>query len=449
MRYIPNTEADCRTMLDAIGVRSSEELFADIPPKLRLKRGLDLPPPLSESGLRRQMNALAGKDADVDRYPSFLGAGAYNHFIPAAVSHLVFRSEFYTAYTPYQPEISQGTLQAIYEYQTLMCQLTGMEIANASMYDGSSALAEAVLMAHRINGRQEVLMPRAVHPEYRMVCGTYANKLGLRLLELPYTDKGTTDLKQMKAALSPRTSCVVVQSPNFFGALEMLEEIAEAAHGVGALLVVAVAEPVSLGIVRSPGECGADIVVGEGQSFGNHLNFGGPYLGFFATQEAYLRSMPGRLVGQTEDKHGRTGYVLTLSTREQHIRREKATSNICTNEGLCALTATVYLSLLGRTGLRELALLNLRKTAYAKAAFSKLRGYDVRFSGPTFNEFVVRSKKRTPAQVNRALLGKKIIGGMELGRFYPELADCLLLCVTEENSREEIDALCKAMGGAR
>ena len=449
MRYIPNTEADCRTMLDAIGVRSSEELFADIPSKLRLKRGLDLPPPLSESGLKRQMSALAGKDADVDRYSSFLGAGAYNHFIPAAVSHLVFRSEFYTAYTPYQPEISQGTLQAIYEYQTLICQLTGMEIANASMYDGSSALAEAVLMAHRINGRQEVLMPRAVHPEYRMVCRTYAAKLGLRLLELPYTDKGTTDLKQVKAALSPRTSCVVVQSPNFFGALEMLEEIAEAAHGAGALLVVAVAEPVSFGIVRSPGECGADIVVGEGQSFGNHLNFGGPYLGLFATQEAYLRSMPGRLVGQTEDKHGRTGYVLTLSTREQHIRREKATSNICTNEGLCALTATVYLSLLGRTGLRELALLNLRKTAYAKAAFSKLRGYEVRFSGPTFNEFVVRSKKRTPAQVNRALLGKRIIGGMELGRFYPELADCLLLCVTEENSREEIDALCKAMGGGR
>jgi glycine dehydrogenase subunit 1 len=449
MRYIPNTEADCRTMLDAIGVRSSEELFADIPSKLRLKRGLDLPPPLSESGLKRQMSALAGKDADVDRYSSFLGAGAYNHFIPAAVSHLVFRSEFYTAYTPYQPEISQGTLQAIYEYQTLICQLTGMDIANASMYDGSSALAEAVLMAHRINGRQEVLMPRAVHPEYRMVCGTYAGKLGLRLFELPYTDKGTTDLKQVKAALSPRTSCVVVQSPNFFGALEMLEEIAEAAHGAGALLVVAVAEPVSLGIVRSPGECGADIVVGEGQSFGNHLNFGGPYLGFFATKETYLRSMPGRLIGQTEDKHGRTGYVLTLSTREQHIRREKATSNICTNEGLCALTATVYLSLLGRTGLRELALLNLRKTAYAKAAFSKLRGYEVRFSGPTFNEFVVRSKKRTPAQVNRALLGKRIIGGMELGRFYPELADCLLLCVTEENSREEIDALCKAMGGAR
>jgi glycine dehydrogenase subunit 1 len=436
-------------MLDAIGVRSSEELFADIPSKLRLKRGLDLPPPLSESGLKRQMKALAGKDADVDRYSSFLGAGAYNHFVPAAVSHLVFRAEFFTAYTPYQPEISQGTLQAIYEYQTLICQLTGMEVANASMYDGSTALAEAVLMAHRINGRQEVLMPRAVHPEYRMVCRTYASKLGLRLLELPYTEKGTTDLKQVKAALSPRTSCVVVQSPNFFGALEMLEETAEVAHEAGALLVVAVAEPVSFGIIKSPGDSGADIVIGEGQSFGNHLNFGGPYLGFFATKEAYLRSMPGRLVGQTEDKHGRIGYVLTLSTREQHIRREKATSNICTNEGLCALTATVYLSLLGRTGLRELALLNLRKTAYAKAAMSKLRGFEVRFSGPTFNEFVVRSKKRTPAQLTRALLGKRIIGGMELGRFYPELADCLLICVTEQNAREEIDALCKAMGGAR
>ncbi|MGH7369398.1 MAG: aminomethyl-transferring glycine dehydrogenase subunit GcvPA [Candidatus Methylomirabilaceae bacterium] len=449
MGYIPNTDADCRAMLDAIGVRSSEELFADIPPKLRLKRGLDLPPPLSEAALTKHMKALAGKDADVDRYSSFLGAGAYNHFVPAAVSHLVFRSEFYTAYTPYQPEISQGTLQAIYEYQTLICQLTGMDIGNASMYDGASALAEAVLMAHRVNGRQEVLMPRAVHPEYRMVCKTYASKLGLRLHEVPYTEKGTTDLKQLKASLSPRTSCVAIQSPNFFGTLEMLDEVAEAAHAVGALMVVCVPEPVSLGIVRSPGECGADIVVGEGQSFGNPLNFGGPYLGFFAAKEPYLRSMPGRLVGQTEDKMGRTGYVLTLSTREQHIRREKATSNICTNEGLCALTATVHLSMLGKSGLRDMALLNLRKSAYAKDAVSKLRGYDLRFSGPTFNEFVVRAKRRTPAQVNRTLLTKRIIGGLELGRFYPELADCLLLCVTEQNSREEIDALCKAMGGAR
>jgi len=395
------------------------------------------------------MKALAGKNADVDHYSSFLGAGAYNHFIPAAVSHLVFRSEFYTAYTPYQPEISQGTLQAIYEFQTLICQLTGMEVANASMYDGSTALAEAVLMAHRVNGRQEVLMPLAVHPEYRMVCRTYASKLGLRLHEVPYTARGTTDVKKIKEALSERTCCAVLQSPNFFGSLEMLEEIAELAHGAGALLVVAVAEPVSFGIVRSPGECGADIVVGEGQSFGNHLNFGGPYLGFFATKETYLRSMPGRLVGQTEDKAGRIGYVLTLSTREQHIRRERATSNICTNVGLCALAATVYLSLVGRTGLRELALLNLRKTAFAKEAISKVRGYELRFSGPTFNEFVVRTRRRTPAKVNRALLSRKIIGGLELGRFYPELSDCLLICVTDQNSREEIDALCKTMGGAR
>ncbi len=449
MQYIPNTEADCRAMLDAIGVRSSEELFADIPSKLRLKRGLNLAPPLSEVGLRRHMKGLAAKNADVDQYSSFLGAGAYNHFIPAAVSHLVFRSEFYTAYTPYQPEISQGTLQAIYEFQTLVCQLTGMEVANASMYDGSSGLAEAILMAHRINARQEVLIPLAVHPEYRMVCRTYASKLGIRLHEVPFTDRGATDLKEVKAALSERTSCVVIQSPNFFGTLEMLDEIAEVAHAAGALLVVAVAEPVSFGIVRSPGECGADIVVGEGQSFGNHLNYGGPYLGFFATKEAYIRSMPGRLVGQTEDKAGRVGYVLTLSTREQHIRREKATSNICTNVGLCALAASVHLALLGRSGLRELALLNLRKTAYAKEAISNVRSYKLRFSGPTFNEFVVRTRKRTPAQVNRSLLGKKIIGGLELGRFYPELSDCLLICVTEQTSREEIDALCKAMGGAR
>lgn len=449
MQYIPNTEADCRAMLDAIGVRSSEELFADIPSKLKLKRGLNLAPPLSETGLRRHMKELAGRNADVEQYPSFLGAGAYNHFIPAAVSHLVFRSEFYTAYTPYQPELSQGTLQAIYEYQTLICQLTGMEVANASMYDGSSALAEAVLMAHRINGRREVVLPMAVHPEYRTVCRTYASKLGLHLHEVPYTDEGTTDLKQVKGALSDRTSAVVVQSPNFFGVLESLDELAEAAHSAGALLIVVVAEPVSFGIVRSPGECGADIVVGEGQAFGNHLNFGGPYLGFFASKQAYVRSMPGRLVGRTEDKSGRPGYVLTLSTREQHIRREKATSNICTNEGLCALAATVHLSLLGRAGLRELALLNLRKTAYAKGAISALRGYELPFAGHTFNEFVVRVKRRAPAQVNRALFAKGIIGGVELGRFYPELSDCLLLCVTEQNSREEIDALCKAMGGGR
>ncbi|MDD5559305.1 aminomethyl-transferring glycine dehydrogenase subunit GcvPA [Candidatus Methylomirabilis sp.] len=449
MEYIPNTEADCRAMLDAIGVRSSEELFADIPQKLKLKRGLNLAPPLSETGLRKHMKELAGKNADVDQYASFLGAGAYNHFIPAAVSHLVFRSEFYTAYTPYQPELSQGTLQAIYEYQTLICQLTGMEVANASMYDGSSSLAEAVLMAHRINGRREVVLPMAVHPEYRTVCRTYVSKLGLHLHEVPYTDQGATDLKQVKATLSDRTCAVVVQSPNFFGVLESLDELAEVAHSAGALLIVVVAEPVSFGIVRSPGEYGADIVVGEGQAFGNHLNFGGPYLGFFASKQAYVRSMPGRLVGRTEDKVGRSGYVLTLSTREQHIRREKATSNICTNEGLCALAATVHLSLLGRAGLRELALLNLRKTAYTKDAISKLSGYELPFAGPTFNEFVVRVKKRTPAQVNRALLAKGIIGGVELGRFYPELSDCLLLCVTEQNSREEIDALCKAMGGGR
>jgi glycine dehydrogenase subunit 1 len=361
----------------------------------------------------------------------------------------VFRSEFYTAYTPYQPELSQGTLQAIYEYQTLICQLTGMEVANASMYDGSSGLAEAILMAHRINGRREVVMPLAVHPEYRAVCRTYVRKLGLHLHEVPYTDHGATDRKQVKAALSDRTSAVVIQSPNFFGVLESLDELAEAAHSAGALLIVAVAEPVSFGIVRSPGEYGADIVAGEGQAFGNHLNFGGPYLGFFASKEAYVRSMPGRLVGQTTDKAGRPGYVLTLSTREQHIRREKATSNICTNEGLCALAATVHLSLLGRAGLRELALLNLRKAAYAKEALSTLRTCELRFAGPTFNEFVVRVKGRTPAQMNRALLAKRIIGGLELGRFYPELSDCLLICVTEQNSREEIDALCKIIGGGR
>lgn len=449
MRYIPNTDADCQAMLEAIGVRSVEELFADIPRKVRLRRALDLPPPMSEPELHRHLRSLAIKNADVDRYPCFLGAGAYNHFVPAAVSHLVSRGELLTAYTPYQPEVSQGTLQTFYEYQTLVCQLTGMEVANASVYDGASGLAEAVLMAHRITNRNEVLISRAVHPEWRQVVQTYCRNLGVRIREIPFTEKGATDVRKARAFLSEDTACLVVQSPNFFGTVEMLDEFAEAAHVKGALFIVGVAEPISLGILKPPGEAGADIVVGEGQVFGIGLNFGGPYLGLFATKEAYVRSMPGRLVGETVDREGRRGFVLTLSTREQHIRREKATSNICTNAGLCAAIATVFLSLLGRKGMRELALLNLWKANFAKDAVSKLKGYGLRFDGPTFNEFVVLVKKQKPSEVNRALFKRGIIGGLELGRFYPELSDCLLFSVTEQVGREEIEALLKALGGAR
>ncbi len=448
MRYIPNTDADCRQMLDAIGVRSVEDLFADIPAAVRLKRPLRIPPALSEADLARYMGGLAAKNADVGRYSSFLGAGSYNHFSPAIIGHLISRGEFLTAYTPYQPEISQGTLQTMYEYQTLICQLTGMEVSNASMYEGASATAEAILMAHRVTGRNDVVVARSVHPEYRQVTHTYAKQINLSFKEVPFTPAGTADLKQAKKLLSDKAACLVVQNPNFFGAVEDLTELAQSAHSVGALLVVAIPEPVSLGILKPPGECGADIVAGEGQALGVPMSYGGPYLGFFATQEKYIRQMPGRLVGATEDREGRTGYVLTLATREQHIRREKATSNICTSEALIATIATIYMETLGKNGLKEVALQNLRKAAYAKEKLAKVKGCDVRFSGPTFNEFVLQVKKK-PADILRGLLKKQIIGGLDLGGFYPDLKDCLLVCVTEQNSREEIDALAKAMGGGR
>jgi len=448
MRYIPNTDADCRQMLDAIGVRSVEDLFADIPASVRLKRPLRIPPAMSEADLTGHLRTLAGGNADADRYASFLGAGCYNHFSPSIIGHLISRGEFLTAYTPYQPEISQGTLQAMYEYQTLICQLTGMEVSNASMYEGASATAEAILMAHRVTGRSEVVVARSLHPEYRQVTHTYARQIDLTFHEAGFTPAGTVDLKAAKAALTERAACLVVQNPNFFGVVEDLAELAEAAHAVGALLVVAVAEPVSLGLLKPPGECGADIVAGEGQGLGVPMSYGGPYLGFFATQEKYIRQLPGRLVGETVDREGRTGYVLTLATREQHIRREKATSNICTSEALIALIATIYMETLGRNGLKEVALQNLRKVAYARETLGRVRGCAVRFSGPTFNEFVLRLKRK-PADVLRGLLRKQILGGLDLGRFYPELSDCLLVCVTEQNSREQIDALAKAMGGGR
>ena len=448
MRYIPNTDANCRQMLDAIGVRSVDDLFDDIPAAVRLKRPLRVPPALSEADLTTHLRALAARNADADRYSSFLGAGCYDHFSPAIIGHLISRGEFLTAYTPYQPEISQGTLQAIYEYQTLICQLTGMEVSNASMYEGASATAEAILMAYRLTGRDQVVLARSLHPEYRQVTRTYAQQINLTFGEAGYTPGGTVDVKQAKALLNNRVACLVVQNPNFFGAIEDLVELAEAAHAVGALLVVAVAEPISLGLLKPPGECGADIVAGEGQGLGVPMSFGGPFLGFFAAQEKYVRQMPGRLVGATEDRDGRAGYVLTLATREQHIRREKATSNICTSEALVALIATIYMETLGKNGMREVALQNLNKAAHAKERLAKVKGCAIRFSGPTFNEFVVQVKRK-PAGVLKDLLKRQIIGGFDLSRFYPELSDCLLVCVTEQNSRDEIEALAAAMGGGR
>ena len=448
MRYIPNTEQDRRQMLEAIGTGSVEDLFADVPESLRLRRALKIPTALSEAELTKHLRALAGRNADADRWSNFLGAGCYDHFSPAIANHLIQRGEFLTAYTPYQPEISQGTLQALFEYQTLVCQLTGMEVSNASMYEGASATAEGILMAHRITGRPEVVVARAVHPEYRQVARTYTAQVGVVFREIGFTDAGTTDLEAVKLALTPQAACLVVQYPNFFGGVEDLAPLAEAAHAVGALLVVCVAEPIALGLVRSPGECGADVVTGEGQALGTGMNYGGPALGFFATRERFVRHMPGRLVGETVDRQGRTGYVLTLATREQHIRREKATSNICTSESLIALMATIYLVSMGPQGMREVALQNLRKAAYAKERLGKLAGVDRRFDGPTFNEFVLRTKKK-PALLLKRLLKREIVGGLELGRFYPELEDCLLVCVTEQKSREQIDALVTALGGLR
>ena len=448
MRYIPNTEQDRRQMLDAIGAGSVDNLFADVPDALRLKRPLKIPPALAEAEVVKRLRSLADRNADADRYNSFLGAGCYDHFSPAIIAHLVLRGEFLTAYTPYQPEISQGTLQALFEYQTLVCQLTGMEVSNASMYEGASSTAEAILMAHRITGRTEVVVGRAVHPEYRQVARTYAAQVGLVFREIPFSEAGVTDLDAVKRTLGPQTACLVVQYPNFFGGVEDLVPLAEAAHAAGALCVVCVAEPIALGLLKSPGECGADLVTGEGQGLGTGMNYGGPALGFLATREQYVRHVPGRLVGQTVDRDGRPGYVLTLATREQHIRREKATSNICTAESLIALMATIYLVSMGPQGLRDVALQNLRKAAFTKGRLGKVSGCGIRFGGPTFNEFVVRVAKK-PAAILKQLLKHEIIGGVDLGRFYPELADCLLLCVTEQKTREQIDALIEALGGVR
>ncbi len=448
MRYIPNTEQNAQQMLEAIGVPSAEALFADVPEQLRLKRPLKIPAAVSEAELVRHLKQLAAANADAEQWNSFLGAGSYDHFSPAVANHLIQRGEFLTAYTPYQPEISQGTLQALFEYQTVICQLTGMDVSNASMYEGASATAEAVLMAQRISGRRQIVVARAVHPEYRQVTRTYAAQLGLTFTDVPFDDSGVTDPAALQAALGPDTACVLVQYPNFFGGIEDLTPMADAAHAAGALLVVCIAEPIALGLLKSPGECGADLVAGEGLGFGGGLQYGGPALGFFATRERFVRHIPGRLVGQTVDREGRTGYVLTLATREQHIRREKATSNICTSESLIALLATISIVSLGPQGLREMALLNLRKAAYARERLARVPGVAVRFSGPAFNEFVVRFKRK-PEAVCRQLRKQHILAGIELGRFYPELADCLLCCVTEQKSRDQIDALVTALGGMR
>ena len=443
MRYIPNSPEERDEMLAVVGLKNADELFRSIPKEVQLGRPLNVTDPLAESEVITAMETMAAKNTATTK-PSFLGAGVYSHFSPTVVDHLIQRSEFFTSYTPYQPEISQGTLQYIFEFQTLVCQLTGMEVANASMYDGSTAMAEAYLMAQRVTRRDKIVVASSVHPEYREVARTYTQHGDADIVTVNF-DEGTGRLSDL-SALDDKTAALVVQSPNFFGCVEDLTALAEAAHAVGALFVVVVTEAISFGLLKSPGECGADIVVGDGQSWGVPMSFGGPHLGLFATQEKFVRQMPGRLCGVAYDKNGNRGFVLTLSTREQHIRREKATSNICTNQGLIALAATIYMETMGKKGLQEVAMQNAQKAAYAKDQIAAIDGFEIAFSSPTFNEFVVRGT-RPASEILESVREKDIIGGLALSKYYGGHDNDFLVCVTETNSREQIDALVSALAG--
>src|SRR2546428_2106818 len=433
MRYLPKSPADREAMLRAIGKRSIADLFAPIPAEYRLNRDLKVPRQMAESEIVEWFRERSHENGD--GYATFLGAGAYYHYRPVIIDSLISRGEFLTAYTPYQAEVSQGTLQSIFEFQTMICELTGMEVANASMYDGSTAATEAVMMAVRLTGRQSVVVARSVHPEYREVLATYAHHQGLPISLVPFSESGRIDLKELEKSITAETACVLIQSPNFFGTIEDVRDIAELARKTGALLVASIAEAVSLGIVEPPRQ--ADIIAMEAQSFGVPLGFGGPYCGVIATREKFVRQMPGRLVGQTTDRTGKRGFVLTLATREQHIRREKATSNICTNQALIALMANIFMTIYGKAGLRELAKQNLAKTAYATEQFG-IHATVLFANAPRFNEFVVQTSE-DPYAINSRLLGHKILGGLPLKKFYPELGNAALWCCTEMTTRTAID----------
>ncbi|MGA1843631.1 MAG: aminomethyl-transferring glycine dehydrogenase subunit GcvPA [bacterium] len=437
MLYLPHTNDDIESMLRAIGISDLDALFSTIPKGCRFTGGLDLPEPLTEWELDTHMASLAGGTAVSPEYKVFVGAGSYEHFIPASVVSLMGRSEFVTSYTPYQPEMSQGTLQAIYEYQTLAARLVGMEVATASHYDGATALAESLLMAVRITKRTKVAVSRLIHPLYRRVVKTYFEPTGFEVIELPSLPSGVTDL----AGLDSMDDCaaVAVQSPNFFGCIEDLGAVAERAHSRKALFVASFTEAIAYGLLKNPGTQGADIVCGEGQSLGIPRSFGGPGLGILATLQKYMRNLPGRLVGKTTDLDGRRGFVLTLATREQHIRRERATSNICTNNSLCALTAAIYMASLGRTGMHELSQLNLDKAEYLKRGLAGA-GCKIPFDTPTFNEFVVAFPGDHEA-LYRRLIEKRVVAGLPLEPYYPELPGHYLMCVTETFSRQDLDAL--------
>jgi glycine dehydrogenase subunit 1 len=437
MSYISLSQKDKKEMLKVIGASSPQELFDSIPDEIKLKRALKIPKSKAEPEIMEYFNQRAHKNKN-NEYISFQGAGAYRHFIPAAVDYLSSRGEFVSPYTPYQAEVSQGTLQLIFEFQTLICQLTGMEISNASLYDGASGTAEAVLMASRINRKSKILVPKTLHPHYREVIKTYTKNLGLDIQEIEYDDSGQISMTELKKHLDKETSAVLCQSPNYFGVIENLDKISSLAHENKALSIAVVTEASSLGLLKPPGEQGADIVTGEAQSFGIPLSFGGPYLGFMACQKEFLRQFPGRISGETKDVNGNQGFVLTLSTREQHIRRERATSNICTNQALCALRATIFLELLGKNGLRQWGWQNLQKANYAFGLLKGIKGVKSPFSGKVYNEFVIQTEKDW-ADIEKGLMKKKIIPGISLEKYYPELKKCGLVCVTEVSQKQDLD----------
>jgi len=444
MRYIPNSPEERQEMLEEIGLSSAEDLFRSIPAEVQLNRKLDVTEPLAENEVIGFMENLAEQNT-ASRKTSFLGAGVYSHFSPTVVDHLIQRSEFFTSYTPYQPEVTQGTLQYIFEFQTLVCQLTGMDVANASMYDGSTSMAEAFLMAQRVTRRDKVLVAETVHPEYLQVAKTYTQHGDLELDTIGFEENSGRVLAGDLEKLDKETAALVIQSPNFFGCIEELNDLADKAHKVGALLIVVVTEAISFGLLKSPGDCGADIVVAEGQSFGVPMSFGGPHVGLFACKQKYVRNMPGRLAGVAYDKDGNRGFVLTLATREQHIRREKATSNICTNQGLIALAATIYMETLGKKGLQEVAMQNAQKTAYAAKQIAGIDGFSIAFSAPKFNEFVVTAPGSAKDLLARLRNKNEIIGGIELSKYYEDRPNDFLVCATETNTKEQIDDLVAAL----
>lgn len=441
--YIPHTEEDRKKMLAEIGVSSVEGLIT-IPEEIRLSSSLNLSPGISEMELTEEVKKFSRKNFSLEEYTCFLGAGIYDHFIPAVLEHLASRCEFYTPYTPYQAEASQGTLQVIYEYQTLVCNLFQMEVSNASMYDGATSLAEAALMAYRLRKGEKFLVAKTLHPEYYQTLSTYTKPLGIKLIQIPYTQRGTLDIPRLEDEMDDKVTGVIIQNPNFFGHLEQVDKIEKMVHKSDSLYIVS-CDPVSLGILSAPGEYNADIAVAEGQSLGNPPYLGGETLGIFTTRRKFLRQMPGRIVGEARDEEGKRCFTLILQTREQHIRRERATSNICTNQALNALRACIYLCSLGEEGLKKIAFLCLKNSHYLREKIKNIPGYTCPFSSPFFKEFVIKSPV-SPEKINEKLLEEKILGGLDLGRFYPELKNHLLFCTTEKRTKEEMDRLASLLG---